>query len=349
VQPARETDALDPWAFYHKVLRHAQLSQAIGVAAEWRLADHIYGGVDEIDALSTRVGCNSKGVARLLRVLESAGIVAPCGRNRYELTTRGSLLRSDADGGVRNTMTWWSRYRWQVWGHLATSLRTGHGSRSRVLGSKGFDHLDTDDEAARVFNGAMAELACRLGALLARAYDFAGVKTIVDVGGGDGTLLSELLAVKPDLHGVLLDRPHALTAARSKLSARGLADRCKLLPGDFFDSIPSGGDVYILQRILHDWDDERCIDICSRCREAMPVHARLLVIERVLSSDAEAHDDHLDVDVSDLNMLVMLGARERSEEDIRTALEKASLQCSTTIPLMLGFRGFVAAVSLANP
>jgi hypothetical protein len=325
VQPPGEIEDADSWSFYHEMLRHAQLSHAVGIAAEWRVADHIAAGVSDLDALSSVVGCDREGLARLLRVLESARIVARCRRGRYELTARGALLHSDADGGVRNTMTWWSHYRWPVWTHLATSLRTGRGSRARALGFEGFDQLDADGEAAAAFNGAMAELARQLGKRLSSAYDFAGVKTIVDV------------------------LPHAVAAARSKLSAQGVADRCDALPGDFFDSVPARGDLYILQRVLHDWDDERCVAICSKCREAMPEHARLLVIERVLPSRIDHCDDHLDVTISDLNVLVMLGARERSEHEIRAILAKASLQCSTTIELLLGFRAIVAATSPKAP
>jgi orsellinic acid C2-O-methyltransferase len=349
VQPPGEIEDADSWSFYHEMLRHAQLSHAVGIAAEWRVADHIAAGVSDLDALSSVVGCDREGLARLLRVLESARIVARCKRGRYELTARGALLHSDADGGVRNTMTWWSHYRWPVWTHLATSLRTGRGSRARALGFEGFDQLDADGEAAAAFNGAMAELARQLGKRLSSAYDFAGVKTIVDVGGGDGTVLSALLTAQPGVRGVLVDLPHAVAAARSKLSAQGVADRCDALPGDFFDSVPARGDLYILQRVLHDWDDERCVAICSKCREAMPEHARLLVIERVLPSRIDHCDDHLDVTISDLNVLVMLGARERSEHEIRAILAKASLQCSTTIELLLGFRAIVAATSPKAP
>lgn len=342
MEPDGEAQIAEARAFYQQLLRHAQLSQAVATAAEWGLADLIGEGIDDLRLLSTRLECDVQGIARLLGVLERAGIVARCGGNRYQLTTRGALLRSNANAGVRSTMTWWGRYRWQVWSHLGTSLRTGQSSRALALGTAGFEHLDTDGAAARVFHAAMGELACLLGEKLAHAYDLAGVTTVVDLGGGDGTMLSALLAVRPDLTGVLVDRPHALASARVSVAARGVADRCELVPGDFFSSVPATGDLYILQRILHDWDDAQCIAICSRCREAMPDHARLLVIERVLPSGMAPPDDCIDIELSDLNMLVMLGARERTEQEIDRILAGASMQCSATVPLVFGFRAFVA-------
>jgi hypothetical protein len=228
------------------------------------------------------------------------------------------------------------RYQWPAWEKLLHSVKTGKSATQFGSGIEGFGRLRSDPEAARIFNGAMAELTRLLAADIMRAYDFSGAQLIVDVGGGHGALLSAILKAHPDAHGILFELPHAMAGARECLENVRLADRCQLLAGDFFEAIPSGGDVYILKNVLHDWDDERASAILHNCRGAVTEQAKLLLIERVLPWRFEASAQHRAMAWMDLTMLVSLGGRERAETEFHDLLASASFQLTKNTPTSSG-------------
>ena len=181
----------------------------------------------------------------------------------------GALLRADAPDSLRAWAIHCGKYLWPAWGRLAESVRTGTSDRKRASGTDDFGHLEHDPDAAAVFNRAMVEITRLIAQEVTRVVDFSRMVRVVDVGGGYGELLAAILGANPRLHGVLFDLPHAVDAASAPLAQAGVAARCELVAGSFFDSVPAGADAYLLKSVLHNWDDERCALILRNCRHAM--------------------------------------------------------------------------------
>jgi hypothetical protein len=201
-----------------------------------------------------------------------------------------------------------------------------------TTGSEGFDRFEANPEAAALFNRAMVELTRLDAADIVRACDFSASERIVDVGGGFGELLAAILKANPDKRGVLFDRPHAIEGARTLMEAAQVADRCEFVAGDFFDAIPAGADTYLLKSVIHDWNDERGTAILRNCRRAMEGRARLLLVERIVPQRLGASAAHRAIARGDLNMLVGLGGRERTEDEYRVLLDAAGLQIKAVLP-----------------
>jgi SAM-dependent methyltransferase len=249
----------------------------------------------------------------------------------------GSLLRADASDSVRSWTIWWGRYLWPVWGNLLHSVRTGESNWESLAGTAGDGFAGRDAEAAGVFNHAMVELTRLVSGEVVRAYDFFGMKRIIDIGGGYGELLAAILEVDPKIQGILFDLPQAIEGARKRLEEAGQVDRFELVAGSFFDSVPGGGDIYLLKSVLHDWPDDRSAVILRNCRRAMPEHARLLIVERIMSARMEPSPAHQVMAWSDLNMLVVLGGRERTEAEFRGLLASSGFKVARILSTALGF------------
>lgn len=294
------------------------VAQAIHAVTEAGVIDELAGGPRPAAELAAATGTHPDALRRFLRALAGEGLFVEQPSGTFALSEMGALLRADTPGSLRHFSTLMVGEAYQVWELAGHSLRTGEAAFARRFGKPLFDWLaEHPDEAAR-FNAAQAGLVeLRLLPLLDR--DWAGVRTVVDVGGGSGSLLARLLARHPHLEGMLLDRAHVVEEARANLVGAGVADRCRLVPGDFFDAVPGGADAYVLAQILHDWDDERAAQVLARCRAAMPEHARLLVLEQAIAEDGQPHPAKL----LDLHMLVLLGGRERTETEWHTLLSGA--------------------------
>jgi predicted O-methyltransferase YrrM len=195
-----------------------------------------------------------------------------------------------------------------------------------------FEYFCQNQEAGAVFNEAMTNWTTQASAAVAASYDFSHVGSIVDVGGNQGTLIATILRQYPTARGILFDRPHVVSTAKDRLAKAGVDDRCTIVGGDFFASVPSGGDAYLLSYILHDWDDERCAAILARCRQAMPATGTLLVIEMVLPKGNEPSFGKW----LDLHMLVMSSGRERTAEQYRTLLRAGGFNLTQVIPTPAG-------------
>jgi hypothetical protein len=226
---------------------------------------------------------------------------------------------------------------WPVWGQLLHSVKTGESARRLLTGTEAFGHLHADKEAAAIFNDAMAEFTTLVAEELVRRYDFRDTRCVVDVGGGHGALIAAVLAANPGLTGVLLDLAHAMPGARAHLRSAGVEARCKLVEGDFFQSIPEGGDLYLLKAVLHDWNEERCASILRNCRRAMPARARLAIIERVMPQALAPCTQHTALARADLNMLVALGGRERGEPEFRALLDAAGFRLARVVDLAVEY------------
>jgi hypothetical protein len=224
----------------------------------------------------------------------------------------GELLRSDASHSLRNWILWYGRYMAPLWDNLRYSVQSGESVRKLLTGTNDFGHLDHDAEAASVFNRAMAEFTRLVASEALRSYDFSRMRRVVDVGGGHGAFIAALLQANPELRGVLFDLPHATPGAKALLADAGVAGRCEVMIGSFFDQVPAGADGYLLKAIIHDWDDAKGTVILRNCRHAMPPHAKLVVVERVLPERFQPTARHHAIARADLTMLIALGGRERT-------------------------------------
>lgn len=317
----------EPGAALLRLLTGAWATQAIATAAELRLPDHL-GATPDLPGLAAAVGADEESLARLLRYLAALGIVHRTGAH-HRLTETGELLRSDVAGSMRPLALMYGGPFYRSFAALTESVRSGEEGYAKVFGAHHFAHLATDPALAELFHQSMAASNAMFTGVT-RLVDFANARTVVDVAGGNGELLSRILTAHPHLRGVLFDRPHALAAAESTMV--GVADRCALVPGDFTESVPDTGDVYLLSRVLHDWDDARCRAILATCARHLPAHAELLVIERLLPESGPT--DSLAVPW-DVHMLCNTGGRERTEAHYRDLLAEAGFELVDTRPLPL--------------
>lgn len=302
------------------------MSQAVCVAAELRVADLLAGGSRNTDELARATNCQPASLHRLMRALASLGLCAEQEDGSFELTPAGLLLRADARPSVRSWAIWWGRHQWPVWGNLLYSIKTGESARKLVTGHEGYQHQEHDREAASIFNRAMVELTHLIAGEVVRAYDFAGARRLVDIGGGYGELLTTILAAYPSLRGILFDLPHAVGSAAERLSEAGVGERCEVVAGNFFDSVPRGGDVYLLKSVLHNWNDERSAVILANCRRAMSKGTKLLLVERIMPARMRGSATERAVARMDLHMLVGLGGRERTKTEFVTLLASSGFK-----------------------
>jgi orsellinic acid C2-O-methyltransferase len=313
-------------------------AQVLFAAAELQVADHLAGGPRTSEELAAQTQADAPSLRRLLRALAGLGVVTQTGPDAFELTEVGGQLRAEAPDSVRGLVLLLSGPEiWQSWAELASSVRTGETAWDRVNGIPQFEFYQQHPEQSATFNAAMAELTRDVAPGVIAAYDFSRFATIMDVGGGDGTLLVEILRAEPHLKGTLFDLPAGLEGAAATLRAAGVADRCRVVPGDFFVSVPEGADAYLMKSVLHDWDDDRAVAILRNCRKAMAPGARLLIVERVLPEVVTAQD--AETVLVDLTMLVANGGKERTERQFRDLLTRAAFTLTAiTDPHPLGFR-----------
>jgi hypothetical protein len=313
------------------------VSQAIYAAAELGIADALDAGPRCVADVAGAIGADAGATRRLLRALATVGVVATAGAGEFALTPLGATLRAGADDSVRGSvLLTLGPSAWRAWGALTDCVRTG------AIASKVLDGVDdafapfATPEAERVFNNAMAEGTRRIARAVTAVYEFTGVRTLVDVGGGYGALLPPVLARHAAMTAVVFDLPRCERGAVELLDAAGLAARSRFVAGDFFtDALPSG-DAYVLKSVLHDWDDERAIAILENCRRAAERDARLLVIETVLPDDIGTTIEDQWMAAADLNMLVATGGRERTAAEYRALLHDAGWDVARIVPTASG-------------
>lgn len=314
-------------------------AQMIHAAARLRLPDLIAELTMTAEELAARTETHPPALRRLLRGLASIGLVEEQGGDGFRLAPAGHLLRSDVEGSVRPMlMPYFDEAIWASWGRFTDCVRSGRPSVETVTGGSVFDLFAADPELGAQFHAAMAVSGGAEARALAQSYDFADVKTVVDLGGGNGALLAGVLGHHPHLRGILVDTPVGVAGAPETLGAVGVADRCDIVAQDFFVSVPEGGDRYVIKSVLHDWDDDRCVTILSNCRRVMADPARLLIVEVVAPPVVDTTSDPF-LTVSDLNLMVLTRGRERTEDEFRGLLRAAGLQL-TGIGAPLGFSGY---------
>jgi predicted O-methyltransferase YrrM len=321
--PPTPRDTLQQLLFGYRV------SQGLMVAAKLGLADLLAAGPHDCTALAQASGTHAPSLYRLLRLLASVGVFAEDDQQRFALTPTATFLRSDVDGTLRHmAMFMGEESHWRSWGDLLHSVRTGAPAFAHLYGMGHFAYLARHPEEAATFDAFMADQTANATTAIVSAYDFADASTVVDIGGGRGTLLAAILAAYPALRGILFDQPQVVEGAKALLAARGLTDRCALSGGDIFQAALPGGDTYVLQQILHDWDDEQARRILERCHAALPPGGRLLIVERLIAP-GNAPSPAKSVD---MQMLVMLGGRERTEKEYADLLASAGFRLARVLP-----------------
>jgi hypothetical protein len=251
---------------------------------------------------------------------------------RFALTPIGACLRADVPGSMRAAALLFGGITQQAWGDLLHSVETGEPAFRRVFGADPFDYMTQHPDEAANFDAAMADFTKHIATAVAAAYDFSPFRRVVDIGGGNGTLLAGILKANPPLAGVLFDLPQVADRAIAPMREFGLADRCEIVGGDFFNAVPAGGDVYLLKHVIHDWNDERATAILKTCRRAMGAEAKLLILEGVYPSRIDQSDESRGAAANDVNMLVCTGGRQRSEAEFRSLYEATGFRLNTILP-----------------
>ena len=304
-------------------------TQLICVAARLGIADVLEAGPQDAAAIAGAVGANPAALYRLLRALASLGILAESPGCRFELTPLGDTLRSGAPASLHELGRLYGEdWVWRAYGDTLHSVMTGRPAFDRVHGESLFDYLEGHPEAAASFDRGMTAYSAQEAEAVLSAYDFAGAGTVVDVGGGQGTLLAAIVQSASRARGILFEQHDVIERARAVIAEAGVGDRCALMAGDFFERIPEGGDLYVLKSVLHNWDDDRSATILKRCRDVMRPGSRVLIIERLVPESTEPSEAKL----FDINMLVMVGGRERTRAEYARLLEAAGLELARVIP-----------------
>jgi hypothetical protein len=290
-------------------------TQAVSVAASLRIADVLAQGPASLETIAQTTSSHQRSLGRLMRFLVSEGVFS-LEEGRYGLTALGHLLCSDNPASNRHAAIFYgSPAIWAAWGKLGEVVRTGKSGFELAHGEPLFAYAEKDADLAAIFNSFMAEMA--RPRIDAAGYNYAGLKTLVDIGGGDGTTLAAILASFPALSAVLFDLPAVVARAPAVLDAAGVAGRCRVVAGDFFESVPEGGDAYLLSNILHDWDDDHCARILSNCRAAMPPGSKLVIVEAVVTEEPSP------VLLVDMQMMVVAGGVQRTAAEFHALLEPA--------------------------
>ncbi|HJQ81150.1 MAG TPA: methyltransferase [Lacipirellulaceae bacterium] len=327
------------------------LSQAIYAAAKFGIADLVAGGPRSVDELAQQTATNRDALYRLLRALASVGIFREGPAQNFSLTPLAEPLQSNVPGSKRALALMSGDEQFRAWSEIVYSIQTGKKAFDKVFGKPIFDYLSEHHDKAQIFDAAMVGIHGRESGAVLKAYDFSGINTVVDIGGGNGSQLIALLQAHPTMRGILFDLPHVVERAKAPIAAAGLAERCQLVAGSFFDTdafanlpLPLGegrgegspgsdaGDsdavAYFMRHIIHDWDDEKCLTILRNCHRAMPADGRLLVVESVIPPGNEPFGSKF----LDLVMLLIPGGKERTEEEYRDLFAQAGFALSKIVP-----------------
>lgn len=317
-----------------RLLDGFRVTQTIYAGVELGIPDLLADGERTADDLADASGADPSTLYRLLRALASLGILSEGQGQNFSLTELGQPLRSEVPGSIRG----WVRLQgrdsiWRSWGNLANAVREGENSFRMVHGTDIWKWRAEHADESAIFDEAMRSMTIGVNASILDAYDFGRFATIVDVAGGNGTLLAAVLAAHPASRGILFDQAHVVSGAEPILEAAGVLDRCEIVAGSFFESVPAGADAYVLKWIIHDWEDEESVAILRTCRAAMSPDAVVLVIERDLGEPNENPVAKL----ADLNMFVMPGGRERTLDEYAALFGAADLRLLAAHPATSGY------------
>jgi len=315
-----------------ELIQGFQLTQAIYVITKLGVPDLLKEGPRSHEELALETHTLAPSLYRVLRLLTTIGLFTEDEAHRFAMTPLGTLLQIGVAGSMHYMiLRFGGTDFWQVWGALLYSVQTGQSAWEHVFGLNNWQYKEQYPETAEVFDAFMAESISNLAPIVATRYDFSTVSNLVDVGGGHGQLLASILQTYQTLQGVLFDLPHVVAGASSVLEQAGVTERCQVLSGDAFKSVPAGYETYLLSRVIHDWDDEHAVTLLMHCQQAMQPEGRVLLVEYMLLTDRTPEVAVLE---SDINMLVAAGGRERSDAEYRVLLGAAGLSQTRLLPLL---------------
>jgi O-methyltransferase domain/Dimerisation domain len=304
------------------------VAHVVHIAAKLGLADRLADAPKSAAELAGPLELHAPSLHRLMRTMASLGLLTEGEAQRFSLTKLGEALKTGAPGSARATLLMTgSSWVGTGFANILHSVQTGRTGFEKAQGRPFFDYLAQHPEDASVFSEAMVGLHGAEPPAVAAAYDFSSFKTVVDVGGATGNMLAAILARYPEPRGLLFDRSHAVVDATKLLKANGVVDRVTIEAGDFFQTVPTGGDAYILSHIMHDWNDEQCLTILGHCRKAMKPNGRLLIVEMVLPPGDAPHPGK----ILDMVMLVLIGGQERTEAEYAHLLDKAGFRLNRVV------------------
>ena len=304
-----------------------RLSAALAVAADLGLSDELASGPRSVADLAATVSADQETLYRLMRALATVGVYDEQDDGRFALTELGDGLRSDVPGSLRplaRTLT--DPAVWAAWDHLGHSVRTGENAFEALHGVDIWTHRRGEPEHNAIFNDNMSALSAVVADAVAEAYDFAGLSTVVDVGGGQGVLLEAVLARHQHLTGTVFDLPHVVAQGPTPQATQSVASRWSATSGSFFEAVPAA-DCYLAKAILHDWPDDPCVEILRNCRAALRPGGVVLVVETLIGRPGH----EVDAAFSDLNMLVLPGGRERRDHEYAALFDAADLQLTKVV------------------
>jgi SAM-dependent methyltransferase len=320
-------------ALYQLAIGH-YVSRALALAVKLRVADELARGPRDVGELARAVDAHAPSLARVLRLLVSVGVLEEPEPGSFALTPLGDLLREDAPGSMRASVSLFAGVGIQdSWKELEYCVRTGEPAfRKHSPDADAFAQMAQNPEAAANFDKAMATFAPQTAAAIAAAYDFSAFRTVADVGGGNGALLIGILRANPKLRGIVFDQPQVALRARKEIEAAGLADRCEAIGGSFFESIPRGADAYLTKHVIHDWNDAQATAILQNVAAVLPPGGKVLIVEGLYPARIEASLEGRGAAANDVNMLVCTGGRQRSEQDFRGLYAAAGLRLTRIVP-----------------
>ena len=329
-----EMPQLPPDAILMQMLFGGLVQQSISAAAKLGIADLVVEEPKSADELAAETGTHAASLYRVLRLLAAVGIFAETDGRRFILTPIAELLRSDAPNSMRDVAIMQGEaWNWRNYGELRHSIEIGETAQKKAHGLELFEFLAGNPKDEEMFSRAMVNLSSSVIPAIVEACDFSGLDRAVDIAGGHGFLLAAILEANPHLRGVLFDQPAVIDAAVEALRLRGIADRIEFVSGDFFDSVPSGADAYIMKHIIHDWNDDKSIKILQNIHSAMNKNGRVLIVEMVVPAGNVPSPSK----VMDVQMLVATGGQERTEAEYKHLLESAGFNLTGIVPTLSPF------------
>jgi hypothetical protein len=307
----------------------AMAAQTVGTAARLGVADLLGDGERTATEVAASTGADPGATTRLLRALAALGLLTETSPDTFALTVDGVPLRRDRPGSLHALAALLTdATEFGAWQRLDDAVRTGKTTFGAVFGTDYFSYLKEDPPLSATFNAAMSQFAQAAAAVLPDRYPFSRFTTVADIGGGDGTLLAAILGTHPGLRGILFDTEEGVAQADITLSGYDV----EIHTGDFFTEVPGAADLYLIKSVLHDWDDDHCVTILRNCRQAIPDDGRLLIVEAMLPETVDGSTPPLSY-LNDLNMLVLLGGRERTRTEFDTLCRRAGFTLTDVIPL----------------
>jgi hypothetical protein len=300
----------------------------VNVIARLSIADHVAAEPAGIGDLARTTRTNEDALYRVMRAASSCGVFKELEGRRFVHTPISEFLRSDHPQSLRPFVVFFpDPLHYRSYANLMHSVKTGETTGKVTVGKELFEYLKDHPEESAIFNAAMVNLTHMFVPAILEAYDFEGTQTLVDVGGGHGSVLATIIRRYPNMKGILYDLDHVIRGAEPYLKSAGVFERCRTIAGNFFDSVPSGGDTYIMKNIIHDWDDERALTILRNIRSALPDRGKLLLLEIVLAPGGDPLGS-----LADIEMMALPGGRERTVEEYRQLLSRAGLRLTRIVP-----------------